>query len=222
MARCWDELGNSGNSATPHLHLQVQIGRSFLSDGLPFVFDRFQFLGQITDTFWDGDLGLRPNGQLTFAPSPEPGTRRHEMPLNHNVVRFRDAKPGSGGPGGGPRPSARSDVLAGGPWRPARVSPHRPPALCRRLPHAPGRSRTYDTRFRKTLQRLAPSRSAAAARTETPLGDRDHGPSAQGCRRPRSRPVSGVLGDTLGHPPPWAVARRRGPTVRHRHRPRRA
>src|SRR5204863_9179888 len=31
-------LGNSGNSATPHLHLQVQITRSFVSDGLPFVF----------------------------------------------------------------------------------------------------------------------------------------------------------------------------------------
>jgi hypothetical protein len=82
------QLGNSGLSATPHLHMQVQIGRSFLSDGLPFVFDRFQFLGQITDTFWDGDLGLRPNGQLTFVPSPESGTRRREMPLNHNVLRF--------------------------------------------------------------------------------------------------------------------------------------
>jgi Peptidase family M23 len=82
------ELGNSGASATPHLHMQVQIGSSFVSDGLPFVFDRFQFLGQITDTFWDGDLGLRPNGQLTFVPSPESGTRRREMPLNHNVLRF--------------------------------------------------------------------------------------------------------------------------------------
>jgi len=83
------QLGNSGASATPHVHLQVQIGRSFVSDGLPFVFRRFQFLGQITTVFWDGDLGLRPNGQLTFVPSPESGTRRHEMPLNHNVVRFR-------------------------------------------------------------------------------------------------------------------------------------
>ena len=82
------QLGNSGASATPHLHMQVQIGSSFVSDGLPFVFDRFQFLGQITDTFWDGDLGLRPNGQLTFVPSPESGTRRREMPLNHNVLRF--------------------------------------------------------------------------------------------------------------------------------------
>ena len=60
-------LGNSGASATPHCHVQVQIGQSFVSDGLPFVFRRFQFLGQITTVFWDGDLGLRPNGQLTFA-----------------------------------------------------------------------------------------------------------------------------------------------------------
>ena len=69
--------------------MQVQIGQSFVSDGLPFVFRRFKFLGQITTVFWDGDLGLRPNGQLTFVPSPESGTRRDEMPLNHNVVRFR-------------------------------------------------------------------------------------------------------------------------------------
>ena len=86
------QLGNSGASATPHLHMQVQIERSFVSDGLPFVFDLFQLLGQITDTFWDGDLGLRPDGQLTFAPSPGSGTRRREMPLNHNVLRFPDAK----------------------------------------------------------------------------------------------------------------------------------
>lgn len=82
------ELGNSGNSATPHVHLQVQVARSFLSDGLPFVFDRFQFLGQITEPFSDEDLGLRPDGQLAFAPSPEAGTRRREMPLNLNVLRF--------------------------------------------------------------------------------------------------------------------------------------
>jgi hypothetical protein len=38
----------------------VEIGCSFVSDGLPFVFGRFQFLGQITTVFWDEDLGLRP------------------------------------------------------------------------------------------------------------------------------------------------------------------
>ena len=82
MASCWERLGNSGNSATPHLHLQVQTTRSFASDGLPFIFERFQFLGQITEPgFSDETLGLRPNGQLPFAPARGPGTRRRQMPL---------------------------------------------------------------------------------------------------------------------------------------------
>jgi hypothetical protein len=81
-------LGNSGNSATPHLHFQVQITRSFASDGLPFVFDRFKLLGQITEHFSDETLGLQPNGRLQFAPARRPGTRRREMPLSQNVVRF--------------------------------------------------------------------------------------------------------------------------------------
>lgn len=82
------ELGNSGNSATTHLHLQVQVARSFVSDGLPFVFDRFQLLGRITEPFSDESLGLRPGGQLAFAASPEAGPRRLEMPLNLDVLRF--------------------------------------------------------------------------------------------------------------------------------------
>jgi hypothetical protein len=83
-------LGNSGNSATPHLHLQVQITPSFVSDGLPFVFGRFQFLGEITEPFSDANLGLRRSGQLRFAPARPPGTRRLEMPLDRNVLQFSD------------------------------------------------------------------------------------------------------------------------------------
>jgi murein DD-endopeptidase MepM/ murein hydrolase activator NlpD len=99
-------LGNSGNSATPHLHLQVQTTQSFASDGLPFVFNRFRLLGQITSPdLSDEILGLRPDGQLRFAPATDPGTRRHEMPLDRSVVQFSDVRPsterpGSGGPGG--------------------------------------------------------------------------------------------------------------------------
>ena len=63
-------LGNSGASATPHVHVQVQIARSFVSDGLPFVFRRFQFLGQITTVFWDGDT--RSAAQRTADLCPEP------------------------------------------------------------------------------------------------------------------------------------------------------
>ena len=61
----------------------------FAGDGLPFVFNRFRFLGQITSPdLSDEILGLRPNGQLPFAPASDPGTRRHQMPLDRSVVRF--------------------------------------------------------------------------------------------------------------------------------------
>jgi hypothetical protein len=83
------KLGNSGNSATPHLHLQAQTTRSFASDGLPFVFRGFRFLGQITSPdLSDEILGLRSNGQLPFAPASGSGTRRDQMPLDRSVVRF--------------------------------------------------------------------------------------------------------------------------------------
>jgi hypothetical protein len=81
-------LGNSGNSATPHLHFQVEATRSFLSDGLPFVFNRFRLLGKITEPVSDENLGLRPNGKLPFARANRPGPRRREMPLDLDVVRF--------------------------------------------------------------------------------------------------------------------------------------
>jgi Peptidase family M23 len=87
------KLGNSGNSATPHVHLQVQTTPSFGSDGLPFVFERFRFLGQITSPdLSDEVLGLRPDGLLPYAPASSPGTRRNQMPLDRSVVRFPDAK----------------------------------------------------------------------------------------------------------------------------------
>ncbi len=86
------ELGNSGNSATPHPHLQVQITPSFVSDGLPYVFDRFDLLGHVTEPVTDSNLGLRPNGKLPFAPFRDPGTRHLEMPLNLNVVQFSETR----------------------------------------------------------------------------------------------------------------------------------
>lgn len=63
-------LGNSGNSVGPHLHFHVGDDYSVYggdlngNEGLPFVFDSFDVIGQ---------------------------TRRHvlEMPVNNNVVRFQ-------------------------------------------------------------------------------------------------------------------------------------
>ena len=90
-------LGNSGNSATPHLHFQVQTTRSFLGDGLPFVFRSFRFLGRITEPVSDANVGLRPNGTLPFARASRPGPRHGEMPLDLDVVRFPGARSHPGG-----------------------------------------------------------------------------------------------------------------------------
>src|SRR3954453_15584218 len=54
-----------------------------------YVFSRFTFLGQITDAFTDDNLALRPTGDLPFAPSGSTRVRRHELPLDRNVLRFR-------------------------------------------------------------------------------------------------------------------------------------
>ena len=83
-------LGNSGNTSTPHLHFQVSDRAGFAPvDSPPYVFSRFTFLGQITDAFTDENLALRPTGDLAFAPSGSTRVRRHELPLDRNVLRFR-------------------------------------------------------------------------------------------------------------------------------------
>ena len=83
-------LGNSGNSSTPHLHFQVSTRPTFFpTDSLPYTFERFRFLGQISEPFDDEELALQSTGALTFKPALRPGVRRREMPLDNNVVRFR-------------------------------------------------------------------------------------------------------------------------------------
>ena len=88
VASCWE---SSVTAATQPPRTSIYRSRSrpsFVSDGLPYVFNRFHLLGQITEPFTDSNLGLRPNGKLAFAPARHSGTRRLEMPLDLNVVRF--------------------------------------------------------------------------------------------------------------------------------------
>jgi hypothetical protein len=67
------EAGNSGNSTGAHLHMQVMTSSSALSsEGVPFVFNHFQFLGYGHDFKED----RHPN---------EP--RMLEMPLDDEVIR---------------------------------------------------------------------------------------------------------------------------------------
>ena len=85
-------IGSSGNSTTPHLHFQVLTRPTFFpADSTPFVFDRFELVGRITERIWDDDLGLQPTPVLPFAPARRPGLRRNAMPLDRDVIVFPDA-----------------------------------------------------------------------------------------------------------------------------------
>jgi Peptidase family M23 len=84
------QVGNTGNSSTPHLHFQVLTEPTFFpSDSVPFTFTHFSLLGQVTDPFTDETLALQPTGSIPVAPTKSGArSRRSEMPLDLNVVRF--------------------------------------------------------------------------------------------------------------------------------------
>jgi murein DD-endopeptidase MepM/ murein hydrolase activator NlpD len=74
-------LGQSGNSAAPHLHFHLSSAATFEgSEGLPFAFDRFDLLGPETEA------------QLFGQGEPwTPATTEHrqaQLPLNDVVIGF--------------------------------------------------------------------------------------------------------------------------------------
>ncbi len=83
------EAGNSGSSDGPHLHFHVMDGPSALvADGLPYVFDAFDYTGQIPP------LSEAMAYYEQQAPVPidraGAGQRRDELPLGGDVVAFPD------------------------------------------------------------------------------------------------------------------------------------
>ncbi|QQP94301.1 M23 family metallopeptidase [Lysobacter enzymogenes] len=73
-------LGQSGNAGGPHLHLHVSNAATFeQSEGLPFVFERFDMLGRRS-------IGEALAPDSPFAPAPQ--TRRAQMPLDGDAIGF--------------------------------------------------------------------------------------------------------------------------------------
>nr|WP_199047691.1 M23 family metallopeptidase [Dyella sp. ASV24] len=74
-------LGQSGNSAAPHLHFQLSNAQTFEgSEGVPYVFEHFAFLGQ------ESEAQLFGQGKPWTHPAAD--VRREEMPLNDVVIEF--------------------------------------------------------------------------------------------------------------------------------------
>lgn len=80
------ELGNSGNTSAPHLHIHVMDSPSALaSDGLPYVIDRFNLVGQIdVEAFDKSDVLTGRWGKRLAKPIVE----NDRFPLNLNIVDF--------------------------------------------------------------------------------------------------------------------------------------
>ena len=75
------QLGQSGNSAAPHLHFQLSTAVTFEgAEGLPYVFESLDFLGPESEAqlFGQGEAWKEPAGER----------RKLQMPLNDVVIRF--------------------------------------------------------------------------------------------------------------------------------------
>ncbi|HET9169608.1 MAG TPA: M23 family metallopeptidase [Actinospica sp.] len=80
-------LGNSGNSAAPHLHFQVMDGPSALAaQGLPYEFDIQNLEGRAASENAVDDV--LAGKALTLAPGVRPGLRFGSMPLNLDLIGF--------------------------------------------------------------------------------------------------------------------------------------
>ncbi len=81
------QLGNSGNSAAPHLHFQVMDRPTALaSQGIPYEFDRSYLRGRAaSENVVDDVLAGQP---FTFAPGVGPTWQTNRLPLFLDLVDF--------------------------------------------------------------------------------------------------------------------------------------
>jgi hypothetical protein len=96
------KLGNTGNTSAPHMHLHV-MGQPYTlgSNGLPYVFDRFELLGRTTDeSFFDEGLEdptpiegidkaeIIEGNPIKIEPIDKLGLHTDELPLDLSIVDF--------------------------------------------------------------------------------------------------------------------------------------
>lgn len=83
------KVGNTGNSQAPHLHLHVMNTPSLLlSDGLPYVLERFTLEAVDEAGTADFDKAEATGSPLTLTPVSPPRVLENVLPLDLSVVSF--------------------------------------------------------------------------------------------------------------------------------------
>jgi hypothetical protein len=81
------EVGNTGNSLAPHMHLHVMDGPGPLtSDGLPYVFDSFTITGVDEAGTDDFDMAEATGSPISLTPRVPPQKLENALPLDLSVV----------------------------------------------------------------------------------------------------------------------------------------
>ena len=79
-------VGNSGNSTLPHLHFQINRAIPIRGEAVPYVFERYEYLGEARLGWLSADSAT-PEWVRALEKGSE--LRVNEMPGSNAVIRFR-------------------------------------------------------------------------------------------------------------------------------------